>query len=612
LEQKKEPLDKTIDGVETPALRHIRNHSKYLSYGGVWRSLQIAGLGINGILINSAVLLPILVLVVILSQLILGLRDVVKMADAPAIFLHTWQLVVWSILLTVTLAMGAFVSLVLRRSEQDRIQRPDPNRTTETRYGWACLGMLAFFLLCTLVLIWPNVVWYVNHILDRMKMQPIDTRVLALLSSPFLLRLAGSFAPSKDWVKTCLKILFSISAPLTILTVYFVLLFHFMTNEDLALECGYFYLILLLIIPTVYSYFLLDVNFNSPHAFYRNRLADAYMIKPASPHPKVVDHQKLTDLRSLRKDVPYHLLNGVLNAQNSKNPNLRGRQSDFFLFSQEFCGSPLSGYYPTSVFEKLDGHLDLGTAMAISGAAASPNMGALTDDKARFWLALLNLRLGYWLKNPRTADNTRWPGLSYLLKEMTGNLSEDTPYINISDGGHLDNLGFYELLRRQCKFIIAVDSEADENMECASLMRVIRLVEIDFGIKIHISTKDFQLQETKYSKAAFTIGVIDYGPNPATPDDVNARRMGVLIYLKNTLTGSESSELREYAKRKPPFPHVNVIDQFFDEEQFEGFRSLGYHVASQALADELFDGTLPAKLDVKSWAETLVKNLYSD
>lgn len=47
---------------------------------------------------------------------------------------------------------------------------------------------------------------------------------------------------------------------------------------------------------------------------------------------------------------------------------MQGRLTDFFLFSRWFCGSPLTGYRPTTDWEAKDPHLDLGTAMAISGA----------------------------------------------------------------------------------------------------------------------------------------------------------------------------------------------------------------------------------------------------
>ena len=103
---------------------------------------------------------------------------------------------------------------------------------------------------------------------------------------------------------------------------------------------------------------------------------------------------------------------------------MQGRLTDFFLFSRAFCGSPLTGYKPTNEWEKKDRRLDLGTAMAISGAAAAPQMGLGTRRRLTFWLALLNVRLGYWVRNPakHTGLYGSAPGLSFLLKEMLGSM----------------------------------------------------------------------------------------------------------------------------------------------------------------------------------------------
>ena len=79
---------------------------------------------------------------------------------------------------------------------------------------------------------------------------------------------------------------------------------------------------------------------------------------------------------------------------------MQGRLTDFFLFSPAYCGSPLIGYSETQQWEHADPDLDLGTAMAISGAAASPLMGLGTARYLSFWMALLNLRLGYWVRKP--------------------------------------------------------------------------------------------------------------------------------------------------------------------------------------------------------------------
>src|SRR5581483_6737658 len=111
---------------------------------------------------------------------------------------------------------------------------------------------------------------------------------------------------------------------------------------------------------------------------------------------------------------------------------MQGRLTDFFLFSRDFCGSPLTGYRSTAEWEALDGALDLGTAVAISGAAAAPQMGLGTITNLSLWLALFNVRLGYWIRNPVKPRKT-WeppPGLTYLLQEMFGWANEKRPYIN--------------------------------------------------------------------------------------------------------------------------------------------------------------------------------------
>jgi hypothetical protein len=51
--------------------------------------------------------------------------------------------------------------------------------------------------------------------------------------------------------------------------------------------------------------------------------------------------------------------------------------------------------------EEIDKNLNLGCAMAVSGAAVSSNMGANTVRLLSPTLALLNIRLGYWMCNPR-------------------------------------------------------------------------------------------------------------------------------------------------------------------------------------------------------------------
>src|SRR5262249_1544026 len=140
------------------------------------------------------------------------------------------------------------------------------------------------------------------------------------------------------------------------------------------------------------------------------------------------------------KNAPYHLINAAINVQSSKEANRRGRNADFFLFSRNFIGSKATGYARTVDVEGIVPDLDLGTAMAVAGAAASSEMGAATIKPLAPTLALLNVRLGYWLRNPnriKRRGRRNYLANFYFLAEMFGLLNEKRKSVYLTDGGHI-------------------------------------------------------------------------------------------------------------------------------------------------------------------------------
>lgn len=338
-----------------------------------------------------------------------------------------------------------------------------------------------------------------------------------------------------------------------------------------------------------------DVNATSFHRFYRDRLSAAYLINPwRHTHSGRVFHNDSQKLSTLsRHRTPYHLINTTLNIQRSKTANLRGRNGAFFIFAREYSGSQLTGYRRTHELEEEHGDLDLGTAMAISGAAASPNMGSNTTRSLVFIMSLLNIRLGYWFPHPgnfggkdyghkhfrnilrlASAPFTRVTPY-HLFKEMIGDLKEDGWHVNLTDGGHLENMGLYELIRRRCKLIIVSDAEADPEMIFAGLANAVRLIRIDLGVWIDIDVDQIRRDAaTSHSRSHYAIGRIRYGGD----------EHGYLIYFKSSTTGDEDVHIKEYDALEPTFPQQTTADQFFDEAQFEAYRALGYHAAITLLA----------------------------
>ena len=341
----------------------------------------------------------------------------------------------------------------------------------------------------------------------------------------------------------------------------------------------------LLITLLLFNHFFLDMNITSLHGFYRDRLSKAYLFRLDDNNQVVHDDKiKLSSLNSAGSTAPYQLLNVALNLQASKAADLRGRKSDFFILSKRYTGSDRTGYTETTKMEEYDTHMDLATAMAVSAAAAAPNMGSVTNRSLVFIMTLLNIRLGYWLPNPKKVNIARWynrfilkgakPGL--IWKEALGNLDSQGTHVNISDGGHIENLAIYPLLKRKCKYIIAIDGEADPKMTFNGLVKLMRFARIDMGIEIDLNLEALRKNEKGNSKSHWVMGKIRYGDGEE----------GKLLYIKLSVIGDEPEYIRAYRADNPKYPHEPTSDQFFAEEQFEAYRALGEHACKNMLSNE--------------------------
>jgi hypothetical protein len=353
---------------------------------------------------------------------------------------------------------------------------------------------------------------------------------------------------------------------------------------------------------------LWNVNSNSLHQLYRDRLGSAFLFSRDGDNGplKGADRFRLSDLDS--KASPYHLINAALNVPGSRFANRRGRNADFFLFSKQFVGSELTGYVDTKLAEAAMDGLNAGTAMAISGAAAAPNMGTASLRPLSPTIAVLNVRLGRWIRHPydivkyaKTSEAAQWwrgrPGPSRLLSEAFFKSGADVAELNqagkgragfvfLTDGGHIENLGVYELLRRRCSLIVAVDAEADPNYTFPSLVRLERFARIDLGARIVLKWPPIGARSRSVSKSLaagdgpsyagphVAIGLIDYPPVAQG----GLREQGALIYVKSSLSGDENDYVMNYKRMNPAFPQESTLEQLFSEEQFEVYRALGEHI----------------------------------
>ncbi|MER8595732.1 hypothetical protein NKH33_30005 [Mesorhizobium sp. M1182] len=362
---------------------------------------------------------------------------------------------------------------------------------------------------------------------------------------------------------------------------------------------GTFALAALAVATGLFAVFLLNVNLTGPHKLYRDQLAKAFVDRDAD-----VSNLPLSSLNGTHR-APYHLINTTLNLPSSTSPILRERKGDFFVLSKCWSGAPAIGYLPTPTWNTNGEEVDLATAMAISGAAASPQMGLASMPTLSALLTLLNVRLGFWIADPRR-HVAGAPGFMCLLREMTGvAMSEKNAWYNLSDGGHIENMGIYELLRRRCKYMVCVDGEADPKSTFHGQMTLVRHAQIDFGIRIEPRLDEFRPDPTsKFSRTHSQTFRVHY----PEAGDGRPSAIGLILYLKLSLTGDEMELLKRYQAIHPDFPHQSTIDQFYDEEQFEAYRQLGVHVAEGTFSPALMTQK-PDPEDVESWFRQLAANM---
>ena len=560
-------------GIESKPIRYLRNHSKYLSEGGLATLALMVFSAAYGIAMSILLIAPFLLILAMLAVYVFGVggaESTKLISISPAILSRT----VWVLL------AGVVVVLSMLRN---------PSGTVYKYFQYVAIALLFVGLS----------IWLAQG-LDQVYATTHGHHSIMLgtvILLPVVLGAAGLWLGADRIPGRIAWSLLAAAGPLVLLALWLVTVELVVGMRSMSEYLSWCVLGAVLI----YACIGVNINFASLHLYYRDRLARTYMRHVDSPD--VVDPQLLSELNPYNK-APLHLINAAVNLPASKNPDLRGRNTDFFTFAKHYCGGPTVGWWPTSLWESKDSHLDLGTAMAISGAAAAPRMGTLTSAKYTTLMAMLNVRLGYWLRKPESREPLSGvPGASYFLRELTGMMDESLPFINLSDGGHIENLGLYELLRRRCRYIVAIDGECDPDHTFSGLLTAIQMAKIDLGIHIEPDLTDLRDGVEYFKQAHFVMTRINYGVV-----DSEGPVNGLLLVVKLALTGNESELLMRYRKEFPSFPHQSTAQQLFDESQFEAYRALGEHAAEAAFDPLLTGGEFAS---VQNWLCAIEQRLLS-
>jgi Patatin-like phospholipase len=386
-----------------------------------------------------------------------------------------------------------------------------------------------------------------------------------------------------------------------------------------------------MIIAVIAGWFV-NTNHIGLHRFYRDRLMEAFLPdaeglrKDTNAVATGANERRLADSwNSAWSKGPYHIINTNVVLANSAQRKHRLRGGDSFVLTPRHIGSSATGWH--NLGDTASSDMTLSSAMAISGAAANPRgaaggRGLMRSSSIALAMSLLNVRLGYWIPNPLhgqpsilpTRPNHFWPGGLYAVTR--GGYVETAKWLELADGGHFENLAIYELVRRRCGLIIVCDGGQDNASSYADLVTAVQRVSQDFGATVQFNmevkeTADGEFKPSSpaqmiadpknldYPKGAefaakgYFVGSIDYGERGGN----GWPRRGTLIYLKSALIRSLAIRAKGYRGAHHDFPNESTGDQFFDDEQFEAYREVGFRICEQMIKDldlaKLFEESPP-------------------
>jgi hypothetical protein len=275
----------------------------------------------------------------------------------------------------------------------------------------------------------------------------------------------------------------------------------------------------------------------------------------------------------------------------------RGPEAESFILSPLYCGAKGVGYAATEDARSHDGlgpNLRLGWAMAVSGAARGAPGRFEPPGPITALLTLFKARHGSWIERPKPVG---WNGASprvgdVPLSAFLGLTDGGGEFLHLTGGGDFERLGVYELIRRRCLYIVAVDAAGDGDSPEAGLAALIGRCRIDFGIRIQIDTGPLRRQGPDgLSRTHVAVGQIHYG-------DVDPGAMpGLLVFVIASMTGDEPPDVQQHARKEAGFPHrADARWHGLDEESFECSRCLGEHIAHAVFSEAV--ERLPAQSSV--------------
>jgi hypothetical protein len=517
------------------------------------------------------------------------------------------------------------------------------------RFGaWSAMISCGWILMCGISRIGPNVCQWLFLGSTLKKVYGLVTVIMVhaiTLYSGASGKTNGKPKPDKFLGHSPLDLVGMVGAPICILSLLGIAAYLldkalsspllYFINKDLRcygqrLHVEPFLLFLLVISIFLFFGWRVDINEFSLHGFYRNRLARCYLggnnpkrtpdpftgfddheetgtsaIRLSDLLPKQFGGVKIGEANPRSYDGPFPIFCSTLNLTFGEDLATQERKGTSFAFTPLYSGyhvgwtsagrkddsdTTFNGFVPTERYAYPNRGIPLSYATAISGAALSPNQGYNSQPALAFLMTLFNVRLNWWIANPRrrkiwpSSKNSPTPnvGFTYLISELFGLADDTSNYVCLCDGGFFENMGLYELVRRRCSEVVICDAECDENTVFEAIGNAVAKCRADFGVEISLDLTPLIPDPVSGNASShFVTGSIHY---PAPPGDKGAqdKYVGRILYLKTSIVGDETADLLHHRRAFPDFPQDSTADQWFNESQFESYRRLGQLIAERA------------------------------
>jgi Patatin-like phospholipase len=339
-----------------------------------------------------------------------------------------------------------------------------------------------------------------------------------------------------------------------------------------------------------------DVNTWSLHPYYKQHLSQAFALA------RVRDDEGREKASERVEEMPYRislcqpdsfprfLICATANVSDRTHVPT-GFDALPFVFSADVVDIPGVARVRTADYEdRAEYRVTVPTAMAVSGAAFSPEMGTVSRRPLRALMTLANVRLGVWLPNPNVPlkpgpSPRHWyfraPRPYYLFAELFSRTRIESRYLYVTDGGHYDNLGLVEILRRRCRSIICVDASGEKINSFGTIGKALAIARAENLID------SFDLDPRR-----------DLAPPPETPTFVRSSYcFGTVVYpdgssaeltiIKAGVTVDAPWDVRSYHESDPRFPCDSTLDQFYTAPRFDAYRTLGEFSTGRAVDSRL-------------------------